>query len=170
MILYQIFAKKLFQKEKSKNKMNLNEQTKKYWTDEDIKAVEEAKDFKDLYAIANRIFSRMEGEIGQVCGPIATGGAGSIEANLEIFNNEILKLQNQGKIIFDQMPFEWPMQDLKKRVADGANTILEDFYLPIFESGKVKTLYFIKGWETSYGANWEHNQAKRLGIDIVYLN
>lgn len=150
--------------------MDLNQKTKKYWTDEDLNAVLEAQSFKDLYAIANRIFSRMEGNIGQVCGPIATGGAGSIEANLEIFNNAILNLQSEGKIIFDQMPFERPMQDLKKKVTNGANTILEDFYLPIFESGKVKTLYFIKGWESSYGSNWEHNQAKRLGIEVVYLD
>ena len=146
-----------------------NIHTAKYWTEEDYKALDKADDFKDLYKIAHRIFARMPENIGQVCGPIATGGLGSVAANLEVFDQAVRKLQMEGKIIFDQMPFEWPMQDLKKKVSDGANTILQDFYLPLLESGKIKNLYFIKSWETSYGANWEHDQAKRLGINIVYL-
>ena len=146
-----------------------NHHTAKYWQEEDFEALQNAQDFKDLYKIAHRIFARMPEGIGQVCGPIATGGLGSVAANLEVFVFFLRELQEEGKIIFDQMPFEWPMQDLKKKVTDGANTILQDFYLPLFESGKIKTLYFIKGWETSYGANWEHDQAKRIGIDIVYL-
>lgn len=42
-------------------------------------------------------------------------------------------------------------------------------YLPIFESGHVSRLYFIHGWQSSRGANWEHQQAERLGIEVVYL-
>ena len=149
--------------------MEVNKITGAYWTDEDMIALKKAMNFKDLYEIANRIFDRMPDDIGQVCGPIATGGLGSVEANLAKFDSTVRSLQEEGKIIFDQMPFEWPMQELKKKVTDGAKTILQDFYLPIFESGKVTTLYFIKGWESSYGANWEHEQAIRLGINIVYL-
>lgn len=148
----------------------LNNKTKEYWTEEDIDAVERAHDFKDLYAVARRIFDRMPDGIGQVCGPIAHGGLGNIHDNLKKFDETIQMLQREGKILFDQMSFEWPMQDIKLRVSDGALTILDDFYLPIFESGKVDTLYFIKGWETSSGAVWEHEQGVRLGIEIVYLN
>ncbi len=147
-----------------------NPHTIKYWTEEDFKNLEQAKNFEDLYKIAHTVLDRMPMGIGQVCGPIATGGLGSVELNLKIFDETIRKLQSQGKIIFDQIPFEWPMQELKKTVTDGVNSILEDFYLPIFKSGKVKTLYFIKGWESSRGSNWEHEQAKSLGLDIVYLD
>lgn len=143
--------------------------TAKYWREEDYTDLENAQDFKDLYRIANRIFDRMPEGLGQVCGPIATGGLGSVSKNLEVFDKAIRKLQEEGKIIFDQIPFEWPMQELKKKIPDGAKTILEDFYLPIFSSGKVTTLYFIPGWETSKGATWEHEVALRLGITIVYL-
>lgn len=143
--------------------------TAKYWREEDYTDLANAQNFKDLYKIANRIFDRMPGNLGQVCGPIATGGLGDVSKNLEVFDKAIRTLQKEGKIIFDQIPFEWPMQELKKKIPDGAKTILEDFYLPIFSSGKVATLYFIPGWETSKGATWEHEQAKKLGIDIVYL-
>lgn len=143
--------------------------TAKYWREEDYRDLENAQDFKDLYRIANRIFGRMPEDLGQVCGPIATGGLRSVSKNLEVFDRAIRKLQEEGKIIFDQIPFEWPMQELKKKIPDGAKTILEDFYLPILSSGKVTTLYFIPGWETSKGATWEHEMALRLGITIVYL-
>ena len=146
-----------------------NHHTAQYWKEEDFEGVKQAKDFKELYVIAEKILKIMPRPIVQVCGPIGTGGLGNVEDNLKAFDKTIRYLQAKGLNVFDQMPFEWPMQDLKKKVTDGANTILQDFYLPLFESGKIKTLYFIKGWETSYGANWEHDQAKRIGIDIVYL-
>jgi len=47
--------------------------------------------------------------------------------------------------------------------------ILTDFYLPIFEGGYIQDLYFIQGWQSSHGATWEHNQAERLGIKIIYI-
>jgi len=150
--------------------MEINNITSQYWTSLDIDALKSAQNFKDLYKIAHIIFNRMPDGIGQVCGPIATGGLGSVETNLKKFDETIKKLQSEGKIIFDQIPFEWPMQDLKKTVLEGRDSILNDFYLPIFESGKVKTLYFIKGWESSHGATWEHEQAQKIGIDIIYLN
>ena len=146
-----------------------NPHTAKYWTEENYKDLQKAKNFKDLYKIAHQVLDRMPEDIGQVCGPIATGGLGSVEANLKKFDETVRILQEEGKIIFDQIPFEWPMQELKKTVTEGVKSILEDFYLPIFKSGKITTLYFIKGWETSKGANWEHDQAKQLVLEIVYL-
>lgn len=107
--------------------------------------------------------------IGEVCGPITSGGRGSIEKNLAVFSAAIKKLISHGKNIFNQMIFE----DNLKKIWEGGNrdndTLLQDFYLPIFESGFIKTLYFLPDWQTSYGARWEHAQGKRLGIEIVYL-
>lgn len=147
-----------------------NKHTEKYWTDENLKALQQVESFKELLTIWNKIFDRMPNGFIQVCGPIASGGLGSVEENLKVFDGTIRTLQQEGNIVFDQIPFEKPMQELKKKVSDGAKTVLEDFYLPIFESGKIGQCYFIKGWETSVGANWEHDQAKRLDITIVYQN
>ena len=107
-----------------------------------------------------------------MCGPIAeTGGLHSIEANLKVFNNTIIQLQKNGLRIFDQMPFEDKMQELKAKMnrEDFLKELDDDFYMPIFESGVVSTFYFIPGWETSNGAKFEHEKAKELGIKIVYL-
>ena len=148
--------------------MQLSNITKQYWTDEDLNDLEIADSPLAMYTIARRIIDRMPKPIVEVCGPIASGGLGSLEANLDVFNTTIKKLQAQGLHVFDQMLFEYPMQELKKKLADPKQILLE-FYLPLFESGDIQTLYFIKGWESSFGSNWEHDMGKKLGIEIKYL-
>ncbi len=151
--------------------MIISSETRKYWQETDWNDLEKAISIEELYIIAERIISRMPKPFSQVCGPIASGGLGSIEKNLEAFNNEIVKLQSKGISIFDQMPFEFPMQRLKKtmRPDECLEIIMNNFYLPIFESGNVSTFYFIKNWESSNGSKWEHEEARRLGIEIKYL-
>jgi hypothetical protein len=147
--------------------MQISEITKQYWEPEDWEDLEAVKSIADMYTIASRVIERMPKRIVSVCGPIASGGKGSLEANLAFFNESICKLQEQGLSVFDQMPFEMPMQDLKKIVAPMA--ILNEFYLPLFESERIETFYFLPSWETSLGATWEHEQVIRLGKPIVYI-
>ncbi len=151
--------------------MELSKKTKEYWKDQDWKDLEKVENVADLYTIAERIITRMEKPLIQVCGPIGTGGLGSIEKNLDAFNNTILYLQSKGLSVFDQMPFEAQMQNLKKKFSAEkvVNNILNDFYLPIFKSGSISTFYFMPNWQTSFGAKWEHEEAQRLGIEIIYL-
>lgn len=143
----------------------------KYWKPEDIAALETANSFAELSEIALRVLKRMPKPIGQVCGPISSGGLGSIEANLKRFDQTIEELINHGNKIFDQVPFEKYIFRLIEtgRGTRDQNQLLEQFYLPILESGLIDIMYFLPGWESSNGARWEHAQAKRLGIKIVYL-
>ena len=152
--------------------MTDNPYTAQYWSIEDFEEVENAKNFKDLYAVADKILKRMPQPIVQVCGPIGTGGLGNIEDNLSAFDQTIRSLQSKGFNVFDQMPFEWPMQAMKFKLSQDVypEDILNDFYLPIFESGFISEFHFMPNWKTSRGANWEHKQAERLGIKIVYIN
>ena len=152
--------------------MELSKKTKEYWQEEDWKDLEESKSLKDMRVIAKRILNRMPKPIVQVCGPIdGSGGLGSLEKNLEAFNMSIIELQKRGLNVFDQMPFEVPMQKLKKKVFNEVfvKDILDNFYIPIFESGIVSAFYFMPNWETSNGAKWEHEKAKSLGSKIVYM-
>ena len=143
----------------------------KYWTEEDHKALREATTYKQLLEVALCVLARMPEPRAQVCGPISTGGAGSVEENLKRFDQVIEKLQKENIEVFDQIPFEIPMQKIKtlNKVEGYDNNLLNDFYLPIFESGLVYKFYFLPDWESSTGATWEHEQARRLGLEIEYM-
>ena len=152
--------------------MEISEVTKQYWTKEDWENLKRVQSVGDLYLIAMNIISKMPKPFVEVCGPIGTGGFHSFEKNLNAFNETIKKLQGEGLVVFDQMPFEEPMQKLKKKMdskSEIASAILTDFYYPIFESGMVSAFYFMPNWQTSFGAKCEHEKAKELGIKIVYL-
>ena len=80
---------------------------------------------------------------------------------------------------FSQIPFEealWRVQALLAETnpavypKGAGNPLLELFYRPLFESGLIGSMYFIKGWESSDGARWEHDLAVELGISIFYLD
>ena len=118
--------------------------THKYWEPQHFDKVEKATSYKDLFKIAEEILRSMPPQIGQVCGPISTGGAGSVEKNIERLKQNIFSLQEKGFVIFDQMPFEIPMQRIIKERAslEYDHSLLTDFYLPIFESGLVKKYIF----------------------------
>ncbi len=108
-----------------------------------------------------------------VCGPISTGGLGPIPANLERFHLAITTLTEAGYPIFTQMPYEEALHRIRDQsVGPGVydNQLLEEFYLPLFESGKVEKMFFIPGWESSFGARWERGHAQRLGIEIFDLS
>jgi len=156
------------------------ERNRQYWTDYDYsRALLEARSFVELAAIALRVIGRMPKPIGQVCGPISTGGHGSVEKNLAIFNATIdrlvmnCRLITNGKTVavFDQIPFE---EYLFRLVNQGRETrdnyaLLEKFYYPIFTSGHISHLYFIHGWESSHGSVWEHKLGRELEMKISYL-
>ncbi len=145
-----------------------------YWTPFNIFDLRNAETFNTLFDIAHQVLLRMPQPVAMVCGPITSGGLGSREKNLEVFRKTIKSLSDNGIIVFSQMPFEEPMWRIQKKIEatlyyKEGGSILESFYLPIFESGLVKKFYFIPGWETSMGATWEHSQAKIMGIEIMYL-
>lgn len=156
--------------------MNTNPIHHKHWTEADLRALEASKSFSDLAAIALSVMSRMSGDLEMVSGPISTGGVGSRDGNLLVFSRVIEKLLAEGRPIFSQMPFEDKMGELyemwrsENLSAGYCMPILVDFYEAVFSSGRVKKLHFIHGYESSFGAMWEHDSCERWGIERVYLS
>lgn len=148
----------------------------KYYSQQEYQDISVANSFWELLQIAMTVIGRMPEHVPlcQVCGPISTGNR-TIEENFFIFNKTIEVFFRHKFEVFNQMPFEKRMGYLKQRwdtenpKAGYCMPILEEFYQPIFESGKIKKLPFIPGWESSFGATWEHQQAERLGIEIIHL-
>ena len=138
---------------------------------EDHADIGEARSFEALLPIALRVLERMPPRVLMVCGPISTGGLGSIEKNLERFHVAIRILIMRGENIFSQMPFEHPIQQIRKipGYEQGHEHLLNSFYLPIFKSGRITRMCFLPDWHSSKGARWEFRQANLLGIDRVFF-
>lgn len=142
-----------------------------YLTKAEIKKIKESKTFYELVVVGRGILNRMNGPVAQVCGPISTGGNSSVKENLNIFTETIESLTKKGISVFNQLPFERAFDKIMRNYKTSGYDIpiLEEFYGPIFESGKIKNVYFLPGWKKSVGARWEYNYAKRLGIKTIFL-
>lgn len=140
-----------------------------YWNDEDRTDVAAATGFEQVADVAVRIAARMPQPLCAVCGPIRSGGLGDVALNLERFALTIRLLRAQGWHMFNQLPFErhlWRIERLpNKRGLD----ILDVFYGRLFRSGLIRQLAFMPEWRSSFGTSWEHEQAVRLLIPVVYL-
>ncbi len=146
-----------------------------YWTSERLKRVETSRNFEDLVAIAHSILDleHMQGGVIQVCGPISTGGAGSIDANRAILSKAINFFLEKGENIFDQMPFETAFHRFDAERANKTgyfDAILHEFYHPIFMSKKINEVRFLPDWESSFGARWEYKVAEELKIRRTILS
>ena len=140
-----------------------------YWNSKEHKALHKAKGFSDLLPIALTVIDRMPDPVAMVSGPVSTGGKDSIEANLHLLSAAISLLYDKGISVFDQTPFDDIMQDMKQswNKKGYCMPLLEDFYKPILESGKIQTVYFLPGWKSSFGAKWEYKQCQKLGIEAL---
>lgn len=128
--------------------------------------------FADLAEVAlaalGRLASKSRSGVAQICGPMSTGGLGSLDANMARFRRAVDVAHGRGVTVFDQLPF----QDAMIRIIDWkpekpyCHAILEEFYRPIFASGHLERLLFIAGWEHSTGAKWERDFGSTLGLRV----
>lgn len=117
-------------------------------------------------------------EIGMAFGPITTGGRGSPEENLRVFEAVIARLRREGRLVFSQMPYEPQLFKLTaawRQSAPGNSNaycwpVLKETYLPLFESNRISLAWFIPGWESSQGAAWEREVLMRRDTRIVDLS
>lgn len=161
------------------------EQTNNHWTQQEIELVTRVESYKELYGICRNVLLRIPttNGIGLVSGPISTGGLGSIQLNLQRFDNVIKMLRERGTVLFDQMPFEGVIKRLNDTIKKEkgysekhhVREILDELYWPLMSEknsdGKtlITTLYRIPGWVSSIGAKQETEWAYRLHYEIVNL-
>jgi hypothetical protein len=131
-----------------------------------------AESFEDLADIAVDILREMDKSgkpIVQICGPISTGGLGSLEKNLTRFEKSIETAIKNGLQVFNQAPFEEAIRriSVKYPKTDGyCLAILDVFYKKVFESGYIKTALFLPDWQSSKGATWERELVSGLGLQV----
>ena len=146
----------------------------KYWKPDDLHRLSQVKTFEQMAEIGLTIIERMPQPLVQICGPISTGGAGSIKKNLERFKIATVNLESQHIPIFRQAVFEDKTAELiaLRGLKNGyCYDTLELFYRPLFESGLIKSLYFLPDWQSSLGTKWERKFAEDNNhIDIYDLS
>lgn len=147
-----------------------------YYTPERLGLIKSAQNYQDFLGVALDILEEIARDngirpIAQVCGPISTGGRNSRKENLGVLSRAINKLNSDGIVVFNQMLFEDDMERVYKSDPSLQGfRLLEEFYLPIFQSGYISMLCFIPGWSASTGTRWEHERAKELNIPRIYLS
>jgi len=142
----------------------------RHWTDDERALLVHAKTMHDLAHIAERVLERMPQPIHQVCGPLSTGGLGCLRQNAARFEYAVHELDRRGYSVFNQMLFQDRMTEILPEVpADGEYhwEILTVFYERIFQSGRVRQLWFIPGRDSSRGTCWEQRRTQTLGITQV---
>ena len=148
---------------------------REYYTEERTLAIKESQNYKDLLLVAWDILEDMNDNfaprpIAMLSGPISTGGKSSRTENLFVFSRAIQRVSAEGLIVFDQMPFEDDIGRIfKSDPTQQELRLLEEFYLPIFKTGFISLMCFLPGWESSIGARWEREQAKKLKMPTLYL-
>lgn len=149
-----------------------------HWDAFDLCDRNRARTFSDLAKVAVGMLSRLppEARLHMVSGPISTGGRGSLQENRRVLGAIIEGLHRQGLPVYSQMPYEDKLVEFaaiwRRRPGNSGYCwpILHEFYEHVFSSGRISTLHFIPGYETSTGAKWEHDECDRWGIQRVYLS
>jgi hypothetical protein len=141
---------------------------------------DEARSFGELVGFATIELSKFPEKAEIVCGPITTGGQGSVEKNLKVFNGAIKGLIAQGRPVFNQMPYETALfrlraeyERLAERNPDDKTynpVVLEEFYRPLFQTRQFLRAWFLPGWRSSQGACWERGVLLALGADVTDLS
>lgn len=132
---------------------------------------------KDTYKAALSILvkealleiSKLKPPIIQFCGPISTGGFGSVAENLEYLNSVIQASKEKGLSVFNQVSYEKRLDQILKNHHEYDYPLLDFFYNPILASKKISGLVFLPLWETSVGSRWEHDIGQSLHLPIFYL-
>lgn len=103
----------------------------------------------------------------RVSGPLTSGGYGYDE-NLSRFLIAQEKLREAGYTVFDYfdgnyderqiIPLKLPWEE-----------VMEHYHVPIMETGLLSVMFMMPLWESSNGANVEHDFALQTGMTIKYL-
>ena len=108
-----------------------------------------------------------------VCGPISSGGLGSLKRNLKLFNAVVETLSAGGYPIWSQLQFEdeiifakelW----LKDHPGEYCQPILDICYELVFEPRQLRVGHFIPGRQAegikrSIGTSWEYAKIMSQG-------
>lgn len=141
-------------------------------TEDERTAFERAASYYEAAAVAISHVRRRyspERPLLQVCGPISTGGLGSREQNLKRLRDTIDFLVDREYPVFDQSQFEGMVPRFSPNHGQDAydHRILDEFYVPLFETKCIQTFVFLSGWTSSVGTCRERAFALAAGFRVL---
>lgn len=145
------------------------------WKEEQLHRMRTPRTFDGLGEVVVSIVREMaedaDGKLHQVCGPISSGGLGSMEDNLRVFQTSINVVSQRYQChVFNQLPLQDKLVELylawraEYPKEEYCWDILEKVYGPIFRSDCIEVGHFIPRWHTSTGTRWERETLQELDI------
>ncbi|MEK7638932.1 MAG: DUF4406 domain-containing protein [Patescibacteria group bacterium] len=92
----------------------------------------------------------------RVCGPLTTGGTTREENQHRLEQAEAI-LKEKGYTVFDYFKSNDDEAQIIKAGITDWDLVMETYHRPIFEANLLSAAFFLKDWEKSRGATWEHN-------------
>jgi hypothetical protein len=153
--------------------MNQTQITPKYFIEEDLEAIENSNSFLELQKVAVAVLERMPDPIIGLADPFSTSRK---DSDLTLFNKTTIELCNFGVNLFNEIPFQKKIQDLKidffqkNPSKDICDSLTREFFGPLLETGKIKTLLCLPQYESFFGSYWMTEVAIRIKkIEIIYF-
>lgn len=108
------------------------------------------------YAEAIADLKALPPPIVRLSGPLRTGGDG-YEVNQRRFKTGEALLRSRGLTVYGYEKF-------KEVIQANYDLHFEHFNIPILQSGLIRSIFFLPGWETSGGASYERKLCGELNI------
>src|SRR3712207_5793403 len=112
-----------------------------HWTAADRASCDRCGSLRELADVAIGMLQRLQAQypgkvIHQLCGPMTTGGLGSLDLNMLVFQRAIDVARQNGLVVFNQLPFQKAMMrlvDCSGRIGY-PHALIDDFYYHVFWS------------------------------------
>jgi hypothetical protein len=153
---------------------------KDHWTQDDYAAMHASETLRHLANVGIRMVQELQdhspdGSVTILSGPMTTGGVGSFEGNIHLFEHAIDVVREHGYIVFNQLPFQHGLIRILNLHKDKVffepggdpktypQQILDGFYWPLFEARGLDHLLLLPTWVTSNGSTQELTKAFDIG-------
>jgi hypothetical protein len=106
-----------------------------------------------------------------VCGPVSAETEEEREANIDAIDTKILELDQEGWHVLGLKSFHPKLDELSAQHAarpeDYSYFALNEFIVPIIQSGWIKYIHIRHNWHQNEGSKVEYQTALEAGVNII---
>lgn len=147
-----------------------------YFTPDDVASIAGTKTIEELVRIVLDVLARMPKPVYWVAGPI-TSGPLTEKTNRRRLHKTIMELKMEGAAVLNHLPLQAKAMNILRRESGGRHLskaeehklqerLRDEFYAPIFQSGKIGALCLMPNSEGSLNVQWKRGFAHGRGIPV----